>query len=228
MYGAHSESWAPEHMPATPCDDEVALWRNRCEMRARADASRLAGECHFRTWPFRAEATTAGFFVTCMSIDGPWLALGQADGKTSLFNLTSDAADQRRWCEGSFGEFGRYSVPDEFAAVIDVHVCALCGMVTTLHSLGAILVRSLRTGAVLYFVDGLAPELLVHVDEHIWAFANNTETLIRVASLRRVCLYSPERAGPEAAELGLRLVAFGDADEELGGRSGGGCRRRWR
>ena len=161
LFGEHSARWADAHEPVAALCSNV--WRARCQARRRAAAMRLSGLCCWRTLPFDFGVTpsTSSFFVSSLALDGPWLALGEHSGRTSLWDLRTGKARWRAMHElppplEGYGAWQVEPLADgtlSDAAIHEIHVCAVGGRVATLTGTGLVLVRALETGEVRHRID---------------------------------------------------------------------------
>ena len=224
MYGEHSARWAHLHEPvkAAVGDDE---WRLRCEIRRRAaDGRRLGIVTHSKIELECAQpplpVTESPFYPTCMAMDGPWLAIGEGGGRTSLYDMrtgkrcwqgaqvlpaqvlptpTLNVELSRKiltpWEALEFDEDGP-------RVVTSVCVCAVGGVVASMASISeSVLVRSLATGALLSRID---------VATCLCATYSGEPPFSAGYTLEGMCIYAPSRLGPEARGLGeMRLMTVG-------------------
>ena len=135
-YGEHSAAWAgtlepvrgtpPTRCPACGAEHDPRAWRTRCEVRARAAAGRRSGLCHHRTMRFELgdSPESSPFFVSAYALNGCWLALGEASGALSLWDLRSGRRQWRKVAEGRDG-IRRHWYIDE------IHLDVLAGLIAS-------------------------------------------------------------------------------------------------
>lgn len=135
-HGEHSAVWAgtlepvratpPARCPACLAEHDPRAWRTRCEVRARAAAGRRAGLCHHRTMRFELgdSPETSPFFVSAYALNGCWLALGEASGALSLWDLRSGRRQWRKVAQGSDGTRRRWSIDE-------IHLDVLAGVIAS-------------------------------------------------------------------------------------------------
>lgn len=111
-YGSHSTLWAPVLEPAP--DD-----RARVMMRTEAAQMRRSALCHHRVLPFDIGATphSSSFFMSALSLDGSWLAIGEFSGVVSLWDMR---VGKRAWRSTTLRDIGEVS---------DLHLDAVGGLV---------------------------------------------------------------------------------------------------
>ena len=135
-HGEHSAVWAgtlepvretaPARCPACGAEHDPRAWRTRCEVRARAAAGRRAGLCHHRTMRFELgdSPESSPFFVSAYALNGCWLALGEASGALSLWDLRSGRRQWRKVAQGSDGIQRRWSIDE-------IHLDVLAGLIVS-------------------------------------------------------------------------------------------------
>ena len=135
-HGEHSAVWAgtlepvrgtpPTRCPACGAEHDPRAWRTRCEVRARAAAGRRAGLCHQRTMRFELghSPESSPFFVSAYALNGCWLALGEASGALSLWDLRSGRREWRKEAIGSNGMRRRWSIDE-------IHLDVLAGLIAS-------------------------------------------------------------------------------------------------
>ena len=210
MYGEHSARWAHVHEPVTSSVQGDRAWRLRCDLRRRAGEQRGRGLVLQRVLPYKLgeSPTTSSFFPSCIAIDGPWLAMGEFGGQTSLWDMR---IGKRRWQKphvlpgvqpwSQLHESQLHESEDDGPRVVTaVTVCAVGDVVVSIASLSqSVVVRTLSTGALVHRFHHLTPVQIQSPDGQLRDAPNFEMT--------GVCVYAPSRLGPEASGLGgLRVM----------------------
>ena len=140
-HGEHSAEWATMLDPvranapvlclACGAEHDPRAWRIRCELRSRAASSRRAGLCHHRTMRFELgdRPETSEFYVSAFALNGCWLALGEASGALSIWDLRSG---RRQW------RMARTSSYVEDDSVDELHLDAVAGLIAASSSYSGI------------------------------------------------------------------------------------------
>lgn len=129
FYGEHSAGWAEVAAGGADVD-----FRALVAMRMSACVSRAGGRSHLRTlyYSFASNPVESEFLPSSMSLDGPYLALGDYSGAVSLWDLRRGRRLWRVSAAEAQPDRALHGLP-EIGEVTAVHCCHLGGLFVSSH-----------------------------------------------------------------------------------------------